>query len=60
MKYIVNGGVYDTPEEAREAIRKEERKERALHYLKVLKNNAGIMQPEIREAIDYAIEEVEK
>lgn len=27
----------------------------SLHYLKILQKNYGVYQPEIREAIDYAI-----
>jgi hypothetical protein len=37
-----------------------ERIEKHLHYLKVLQMYYGHMQPEIRDAIDYAVECVER
>lgn len=32
---------------------------RHLHYLRALKENYSIMQPEVREAIDFAISQLE-
>lgn len=34
----------------------EKTKEEHIHYLKVLKKDSGVMQPEIRNAIGYCIE----
>ena len=38
----------------------QERISNTLHYLKVLESNAGVMQPEIRDAIDHVIELAEE
>ncbi|GAG07612.1 unnamed protein product, partial [marine sediment metagenome] len=34
--------------------------EKAVHYLKVLQKNHCFMQPDVREAIDYAIKKLSK